>query len=154
MTPDPDLRELYTPAPPTDGDARKEIAYLRERLRPIALDDAVVAIMGELEDVPFIATLRLATEMVSHLHWPLAHGTAAFEAERAASKQEVGSMLTTLETRIRTLAYERAPGERMMSAAREITNRPPLFVPDDLLLALCRRVAASTVRTGHARRVG
>ena len=150
--PDP-LRTQYLQAgsPGVGADNTAAITHwLRKWLRQPA-NDLAVSWIADSNDAPAEDFVNLGPLICKRMNWPEQCGEVAVLAEYKEAKERVVKFLAVATPVVRRLAYEKAPGEQMMKAAKEIADNHGLFLPTEYVIAFCRRIAASTLTSRRGR---
>ena len=143
------VRGLWPRPPEPNAEPAKQSVWVRQYIRPTALD-AVVACAGGLS-TPTAARHEVAT-LASRAAYALGYGVGvdkwAVEQEWRAAKLAIAELSAGIRRDIWPLIKTRAPGHAIIKAARSRADRGEIFIPDEMILNLCREAAANEQRRG------
>ena len=139
-----DHLDFYKDAP-NQFDAQKLTAWVRKKISDTAQDDAVNAVFGMPSDPPNAESLELAQSCASGL-FPMEIAERVAEAVYKEKKQKALELYDKIDRRVRALAYSRTTGALILAASKILCDDAGIFVPTDLLVAMCRRIAQSTLQ--------
>jgi ketopantoate reductase len=144
-----DLQNIYRDAPRND-DRLRQVAWLAKTIRPTVQDHIVTCIFDQPEHDAEV--VKAAVAFTSRLAWPHHVADAAIASEKRIATASITALLDRIEKRVRTLAYERAQGARIIREAQAIADESGIFVPSSLVLQTVKRVAQAAAGGNRARR--
>jgi hypothetical protein len=133
-------------APRTDDPAMRG-AWLRRFLWPNARDNHLIAALGA-DPLDWGAFASIDTDpllgactVCEHLGWDRRQGHSIGNAVVRDAKRVAREIVERVTARVWRLAASRTPGEQIIGAAQAELNRDDAFVPDEVLIPACRRIA-------------
>ena len=152
---DPLIRQYLDAGAPTGERATQPAIthWLRKWLRATA-NDLAVSWLAEQDAQGAPDFVALGPSICKRMGWPAQLGNVAVLAEYRDAKERAVQFLGAVTPVVRRLAYDRAPGDQMISTVQKIAYEQRLYIPQDYIVALCRRIAATTLGTGRGRGTG
>jgi hypothetical protein len=97
------------------------------------------------------AAHKYALSTAGRIGWPASWATEAADAEMRAAQDAWTALYMKLVQRLKSLAWQRAPGAVMIRAGQDMTDDAGFFVFDDYLIGLAKQCAAATMQKGRRR---
>jgi hypothetical protein len=143
-------------APRTD-DPTVRGAWLRRFSWPSARDDHLIAALGadpldwgtfaSIDTDPLLG----ACTVCEHLGWDRQQGHSIGRSVVRDAQRVAREIVERVTARVWRLAASRSPGDQIIGAARAELDREDAFVPDDVLIPACRRIAYAAVKPRPSR---
>lgn len=145
---------------PTSDDVGVRLRYLRDFVRPLARDSAVLHLLGLEQDYCYTATgqadtLLCAIQRTEILKWPRELGVTAGHAEWRDAESYAQRFLGRLRKELWWLGRQRATGAEIIGRAQAINDEAGCLLPKPILEETAQYIVAAAIKRpgrSHARR--
>jgi hypothetical protein len=136
------LRAKSIPPPPTGDNPTRQVEWLRQHVRPLALYCAMMQVSGEeTESASQSELCAAAIGTARDLGWDTSVAAAAARVEIPLALESVRKTADRILFAVRPKIDRREPAEEVLAAAKAAD--PAAMLPTEMLIKFCTRIAQS-----------